>query len=168
MWNSDQQILHASNNPFWFSKNSKKWSKNLLWTFDSSCLLWANQAILRTFSNTQNLHLFEVWSFNKNPEPGLFECENFQKLRPRGYNKIQEPPNTWFRGQTRCDLSLLNIETKFACCWLVSLSTQGFILSGPFAWALALVKPNTSGFTQGPLRFPLHILHHAGSFIASN
>jgi hypothetical protein len=68
-----------------------------------------------------------------------FECEKFQKLRPRGYNKIQEPPNTLFRGQTRCGLSLLNIQTKFACCWLVSFSTQGFILSGLFAWALALV-----------------------------
>jgi hypothetical protein len=61
-------------------------------------------------------------SFNKNPEPELFESENFQKLRLRWYNKIQEAPNTWFRGQTRCGLSLLNIETKFACCWLVSLS----------------------------------------------
>jgi hypothetical protein len=36
-------------------------------------------------------------SFNKNPEPGLFECENFQKLRLRCYNKIQEEPNIWFR-----------------------------------------------------------------------
>jgi len=62
-------------------------------------------------------------SFNKNPEPGLFECENFQKLRLRCYNKILEEPNIWFKGQTRCGLSLLNIETKFACCWLVSLST---------------------------------------------
>ncbi len=58
--------------------------------------------------------------------------------------------------------------TKFACCWLVSRSMQGFILSGPFVWALALVKPNTSGFTEGAPSFPLHILHHAGSFIAPN
>ncbi len=58
--------------------------------------------------------------------------------------------------------------TKFACYWLVSLSMQGFILSGTFAWALALVKPNTSGFTQGAPSFPLRILHHARSFIASN
>jgi len=98
----------------------------------------------------------------------LFECGNFQKLRPRGYNKIQEPPNTWFRGQTRCGLSLLNIETKFACCRLVSLSMQGFLSSGPFAWALARVMPNASGFTPGAPSFPLHILHHAGSFIGLN
>jgi hypothetical protein len=43
-----------------------------------------------------------------------------------------------------------------------------FILSGPFVWALALIKPNTSGFTQGAPSIPLHILHHAGSFFASN
>jgi hypothetical protein len=61
-------------------------------------------------------------SFNKNPEPGLFECENFQKLKLRCHNKIQEAPHTWFGGQTRRGLSLLNIETKFACCWLVLLS----------------------------------------------
>jgi len=93
-------------------------------------------------------------SFNRNPDPRLFECGNFQKLTPRGYNKIPEPPNTWFRGQTRCGLSLLNIETKFACCQLVSLSMPGFVLSGPFAWALALVKPNTSGLRKGHPAFP--------------
>jgi len=61
-------------------------------------------------------------SFNKNPDPRLFECGNFQKLTPRGYNKIQQPPNTWFRGQTRCGLSLLNIETQV--CMLLAGVTQ--------------------------------------------
>jgi len=60
------------------------------------------------------------------------------------------------------------LKHKFACCWLVSRSMQGFPFSGPFAWALAQVKPNTWGVTQGAPSFPLHILHHAGSFIGLN
>ncbi len=55
------------------------------------------------------------------PLTKCFECENFQKLRPRGYNKIQEPPNTWFRGQTRCRLSLLN---RNKVCLLLAGVTQ--------------------------------------------
>jgi hypothetical protein len=55
------------------------------------------------------------------PSTKCFECENFQKLRPRGYNKIQEPPNTWFRGQTRCRLSLLNRDKV---CLLLAGVTQ--------------------------------------------
>jgi hypothetical protein len=166
VWNSDQQFLARQTIHFRF----KKIQRNGQTTYSEPLILHAffeeTRQSFNFFLKLQTCTYFQ--SFNKNPDPGLFECGNLQKLTPRGYNKIQEPPNTWFRRQTRCGLSLLNIETKFACCWLVSLTMQGFVLPGPFAWALALVKPNTSGFTQGAQSFPLHILHHAGSFIGSN
>jgi hypothetical protein len=114
-------ILKTSNNPFWFFKNSKKWSKNPTlnaWFFHA--FFEQTRQSFNFFLKLRTCTYFK--SFNKNPESGLFECENFQKLRLRCYNKIQEAPNIWFRGQTRCGLSLLNIETKV--CMLLAGVTQ--------------------------------------------
>ncbi len=101
------------------------------------------------------------------PRPNALNVKIFKNSDQEVITKSKNHPTHGLEG--RQDVVFhCSIETKLACCWLVSLSTQGFLFSGPFAWALALVKPNTSGFTQGAPGFPIHILHHAGSFITSN
>jgi hypothetical protein len=65
------------------------------------------------FSNTQNLKLLSSDVLIKSPAHRLLEFENFEKPGLRGYNKIQEPPNSGL------GLSWLIIETKFASCQLV-------------------------------------------------
>jgi hypothetical protein len=134
MWNSDQQFLAHQT----IHIGLKQIQRNDQSTFSEPLILDAFfEQIRQSFNFFLKLGTCTYFkSFNKNPEPGLFERENFQKLRPRGYNKIQEPPNTWFRGQTRCGLSLLNIETKFVC-WCHSArkvsSFQG-LLHAPLIW----------------------------------
>jgi len=79
----------------------------------------SEQLILRAFfeQTRQSFNFFlklgtctYLKSFNKTPEPGLFECENFQNLRLRCHNKIQEAPHTWSGGQIQ--LQLWNYKTS--------------------------------------------------------
>jgi hypothetical protein len=137
MWNSDQQFLAHQT----IHIGLQQIQRNDQRTYSEPLILHAFcEQIRQSFNFFLKLGTCTYFnSFKKNPEPGLFECENFQKLRPRGYNKIQEPPNTWFRGQTRCALSLLNIlkQSLRVVGWCHSApkvsSFQG-LLRGPLIW----------------------------------
>jgi len=75
-------ILNTSKNPFWFFKKFKETVKEPtlnLWFF--SAFFEQTRQSFNSFLKLRTCTYFK--SFNKNPEPGLFECENFQKTQTK-------------------------------------------------------------------------------------
>jgi hypothetical protein len=166
VWNSDQQHLVHQTIHFRFEKIQRNGQR----TYSEPLILRAffeqTRQSFEFFLKLRTSTYFKSEVLIKSQNPGCLNVKIFKNSDQEVITKSENHPTHGWEGRQdvvfHCSILKQSLHVVGWCHSAHKVSSFQYLLH------VNPVKPNTSGFTQGAPGFPLHILHHAGSLIASN